>query len=176
MLFAERKTSLGFLGIQLHHFSGAVGFLLLTAGDVVHRRGPTTISATVMPILASPGIYFLLEPMDIKSSARTQRRVMPIFLNNGVNMPAAPAATITSPKAREQHNSAVASLWVNIGASGLRSRRDRPEWNILSLFSDMEDPVENSLVEVAMQVISKGRPPMRYGHDDRLMLPEVTVW
>jgi hypothetical protein len=60
-------------------------------------------------------------------------------------MPAAPAAITTSLEMREQHDNAVASLWVNIGVSGLRNRRDRPERD-----SDMEDPIENSPVEVAM--------------------------
>lgn len=62
MMFAERKPLWGFLGIQprrvvsatqwkLHHFSKCSRISFAYCGDVVHRRGPTTMGTMVMPIL-----------------------------------------------------------------------------------------------------------------------------
>jgi hypothetical protein len=65
--------------------------------------------------MTSPGIDFCWCQLDIKSFARTQCRVASIFLNNNVNVSAAPAAVTTSPETREQHGSVVVSLWSILG-------------------------------------------------------------
>lgn len=65
------------------------------------------------------GADFLLVSMNIKSSTRTQCRVTSIFLDNKHECAAAPATMTSSLEAREQHDSAVALLWINIGVFGL---------------------------------------------------------
>jgi hypothetical protein len=80
MMFTERKPLWGFLGIQprrvvsatqwkLHHFSKCSRISFAYCGDVVHRRGPTTMGTMVMPIL-SLALAFTYTQRQVKGLGR----------------------------------------------------------------------------------------------------------